>query len=351
MTAQLIKPILTLLAVQSDDSSSGVTLWNAPVKLIKAILSKQPEISEAMKAKGQPVDWTETPAVRTASGAIASTKDAAGELSQKVAHWLATVATSAQENIGQLTAGSTQPLQNAASQVKQAIAQTTHSATDFLQSTQSSVQATIQGTIDSATTSTTSFFQTAAHTLQDSTAELGTEAATGLGDSVETATSFTLEKVGQALSGASWLVVKSYLWVSSKVSTGAQQAILETTGAETITPDPTPIVTAAPEVGSWVIFAEVCGVLVFYAALGWYAFWVWQNLPYRPGKRLVGKPDFDPSRWIWWSQASPEAGLDQPHPEQPSHPEQRWNWHNLPYAEVLKGLISRTGTSERSNDQ
>lgn len=350
MTAQPIKPILTLLAVQPD-SSSGVTLWNAPVKLIKAILSKQPEISEAMKAKGPAVNWTETPAVKATSGAIASTKEAAGELSHKVAHWLATVATSAQENIGQLTAGSTKPLQDAASQVRGAIAQTTHSATEFLHSSQSSVQTTVQGAIDSATTSTTNFFQTTVHNLQNSTAELGTEAATGLESSVETATSFTLEKVGQALSGASWLVVKSYLWVSSKVSTGAQQAILETTGAETITPDPTLMVTAAPEVSSWVIFAEVCGVLVFYALLGWYAFWVWQNLPYRPGRRLVGKPDFDPSRWIWWSQANSDPGLDQPHPEQQPDSEQRWNWHNLPYAKVLKGMISKVGTSDRSSDQ
>jgi uncharacterized protein YbjQ (UPF0145 family) len=350
MTAQPIKPILTLLAVQPDDSSSGVTLWNAPVKLVKAILSKQPEISEAMKAKGPAVNWTETPAVRATSGAIASTKEAAGELSQKVTHWLATVTTSAQENIGQLTAGSTKPLQDAASQVKGAIAQTTHSATEFLHSTQSSVQTTVQGAIDSATTSTANFFQTTVHNLQNSTAELGTEAATGLGSSVETATSFTLEKVGEALSGTSWLVVKSYLWVSSKVSTGAQQAILETTGAETVTPDPTPIVNAAPEVGSWVIFVEVCGVLVFYALLGWYAFWVWQNLPYRPGKRLVGKPDFDPSRWIWWSQANSDPGLDQPHSEQRSDSEQRWNWQNLPYAKVLKGMINKVGTSDRSNE-
>ncbi|NJL35901.1 MAG: hypothetical protein HC899_03450 [Leptolyngbyaceae cyanobacterium SM1_4_3] len=348
MIAQPINPILTLLAVQTDDSSSRITLWNAPVKLIKAILSKQPEISEAMKSKGQVINWTETPAVKVANEAIASTQNSVGQLQEKVAYWFTAITVSAQKNIGHLTAESTKPFQDAALQVRQTLDQTIHRATNSLQSTQLSIQTTIQETVDHATASTTAFFQTAVQNLQSSTAEFSTKASTGFEGSVETATSFTLEKIGQALSGTSWLVVKGYLWVSSKVSTGAQQAILETTGAE-VAPDPAPIVNIAPEVSNWVIFAEVCGVLVFYALLGWYAFWVWQNLPYRPGKQLVSKP-VDPSRWIWWSQTNPEAGIDQPHSEQPSHSEQQWNWR-IPYADMFKDLLNKAGASNRSNNQ
>ncbi|NJO49805.1 MAG: hypothetical protein HC840_10545 [Leptolyngbyaceae cyanobacterium RM2_2_4] len=174
-----------------------------------------------------------------------------------------------------MTAESTKPFQDAALQVRQTLDQTIHRATNSLQSTQLSIQTTIQETVDHATASTTAFFQTAVQNLQSSTAEFSTKASTGFEGSVETATSFTLEKIGQALSGTSWLVVKGYLWVSSKVSTGAQQAILETTGAE-VAPDPAPIVNIAPEVSNWVILQKCVGC--------WYFMRSWAGMPSGSGK-------------------------------------------------------------------
>jgi hypothetical protein len=343
MFASLMKSILALLTVQSiaqpivqpDARSSSLNLWNAPVSLVKTVFSKQPALSEAMRSQHQAVNWTNHPVSR----AIATAKNSASQLQEKVAEWVSSTTTSAQETVASLTVGSAKPFQSAASQVKQTLDQTANGMTAFFQSTQSSVQTAIQGTVDGATTSTATFFQS----LQSSSANFGAEVATGLEDSVETAAAFTLDKAGQAIAGASWLVVKGYLWVSRKVSTGAQQAMLESAGVETVAPDPTPVMNSAPQVGGWVLFAEVCGVLVFYAALAWYAYWVWQNLPYRPSHRTI-RADFDPSRWIWWSKADPEA---QPAIDS-THPDHSRNWRTLPYAEALRNLMSKVGSPSRT---